>query len=72
MSEASEDVREDVPNPGSPEAKARGCKCPVLDNAYGRGYLGGVKDKKGQTVFVFREGCPLHWPKGTEGPEGKP
>lgn len=26
----------DVPNPGSEEAKAQGCKCPVLDNNHGR------------------------------------
>lgn len=47
---------EQVPNPGSDEAIAKGCSsseledtCPVLDNAHGKGYLGGV-----------REDCPLH------------
>lgn len=39
---------------------ALGCKCPVLDNAHGRGYLGGVKDGSGETVFVFTVGCPVH------------
>jgi len=48
------------PNPGSREAIALGCKCPVLDNAHGRGYLGGVKDGSGKTVFVFTVGCPVH------------
>lgn len=28
------------PPPGSPEAKERGCKCPVLDNAHGKGCYG--------------------------------
>ena len=28
------------PNPGSKEAQVLGCVCPVLDNSYGRGYLG--------------------------------
>ena len=49
-----------TPNPGSREAMALGCKCPVLDNAHGRGYLGGVKDGSGETVFVFTVGCPVH------------
>lgn len=47
-------------NPGSDEAKANGCKCPVMDNGHGRGYMGGVKDKNDQIVFVITEGCPLH------------
>ena len=28
------------PNPGSKEAQVLGCVCPVLDNSYGKGYLG--------------------------------
>lgn len=51
-----------VPNPGSPEAKATGCACPVMDNCHGRGYLGGVRSDGGTLVFVLTEGCPLHWP----------
>lgn len=47
-------------NPGSDEAIAAGCKCPVLDNAHGRGYLGGVKDERGQTVYVYNFDCPVH------------
>jgi hypothetical protein len=27
-----------------------------------RGYLGGVKDENGETVFVIAGGCPLHAP----------
>lgn len=43
-----------TPNPGSSEAIAAGCICPVLDNAHGRGYRG----QPG--VFVMTVGCPVH------------
>lgn len=49
-----------TPNPGSPEAMRAGCVCPRIDNHHGRGYLGGVMDKDGCTVFVRRGDCPLH------------
>ncbi|GEB79738.1 hypothetical protein DDE01_11530 [Desulfovibrio desulfuricans] len=49
-----------APNPGSEEAVSRGCTCPVMDNSYGRGYMGGVKDASGNTVFVVNEECPVH------------
>lgn len=39
--------------PGSDEAIAAGCLCPVMDNGYGRGYLG-------SSYFVMHEGCPIH------------
>ena len=54
-----------VPNPGSEEAIKRGCSCAVLDNAHGRGYMG----QPG--IFVYSEGCPLHWPvaRPTKGDE---
>lgn len=42
------------PNPGSSEAVAKGCKCPVIDNAHGRGYMGNPE------VFVLQGNCPLH------------
>lgn len=60
----------DPPNPGSREALDAGCRCPVLDNGHGRGYMGGVTDEQGRTVFVYAEGCPLHFPNGFE--EGPP
>lgn len=50
------------PNPGSKEARDLGCTCPVLDNAHGRGYMGGAKDTNGDTVFVYRAGCVVHDP----------
>lgn len=43
-----------LPNPGSAEAAARGCTCPIIDNEYGRGYRG----QKGQ--FIKHDDCPLH------------
>lgn len=49
-----------VPDPGSNEALSLGCTCPVIDNGYGRGYLG----QPG--VFVFNCGCPIHGPHGEE------
>ena len=47
-------------NPGSDEAIAAGCTCPIMDNGHGRGYLRGVKDDQGHTVFVISGNCPLH------------
>jgi hypothetical protein len=44
----------DLPNPGSDEAIAAGCTCPILDNAHGAGYLGQAG------VFVFTQGCLVH------------
>jgi hypothetical protein len=42
------------PNPGSEEAIAQGCFCPIIDNNYGRGAYGDGKD------FWYTEGCPVH------------
>jgi hypothetical protein len=47
----------DIPNPGSRKAIKAGCKCPVLDNGHGWGYI-----VQGQ--YVMMEDCPLHrWTK---------
>lgn len=46
--------------PGSDEAIAAGCVCPVLDNAHGKGYMGGAKDENGETVYILSWACPLH------------
>jgi len=59
----------DKPNPGSAEARQLGCECPVLDNGHGRGYMGGAKDKNGETVFVYTVGCPVHYPAENEAAE---
>lgn len=47
-------------NPGSKEAREKGCTCPVLDNAHGKGYMGGVRDKDGNLIFVINFDCKVH------------
>lgn len=44
----------DTPTPGSDAAREQGCKCPVIDNHYGRG--------RGDGQFWISENCPLHDP----------
>lgn len=43
-----------LPKPGSDHAHALGCKCPRMDNGYGRGYMGQAE------IFVINETCPIH------------
>lgn len=45
------------PTPGSPEAIAHGCRCPIIDNGRGRGF--GPPPPAGPW-FVMVEDCPLH------------
>lgn len=52
-----------VPPPGSVEAGKLGCTCPVLDNAHGRGWMGGCEDEDGGPLYVFSLGCPVHEPR---------
>ena len=47
-------------NPGSRAAIALGCKCPVIDNGHGKGYMGGAIGKDGNVQFVVNETCVLH------------
>ncbi|MDQ4679416.1 hypothetical protein ACNT8L_05775 [Brucella intermedia] len=49
-----------TPKPGSKEATELGCTCPVIDNGYGKGYMGGVKDKDGNVMFVINASCSIH------------
>lgn len=44
------------PNPGSDDAVAKGCTCPVLDNGRGRG----AYQIDGKWVFWTNAQCPLH------------
>ena len=44
------------PKPGSPEAVAKGCTCPVMDNGRGKGWLGDGE----RFGWVVNEDCPLH------------
>jgi hypothetical protein len=43
-----------IPNPGSDEAVALGCSCPIMDNSYGAGYMG-MED-----TFIYNQSCELH------------
>lgn len=42
-----------VPPPGSPEAVAQGCTCPIKANRQGKGVSG---------VFTIIASCPVHVP----------
>lgn len=47
------------PKPGTREAWKAGCVCPLMDNAYGKGYFGDG-EKYG---WVVTGGCPVHAPE---------
>ena len=52
-------VKPTIPSPGSDAALAQGCRCPVLDNVHGSGYMGaGAKQKR--PAYVINGNCPLH------------
>lgn len=52
-------MTEKQPNPGSPEAVEKGCKCPVMDNHNGEGIPLDGYDKS----FWINRNCPLHGAK---------
>jgi hypothetical protein len=56
----SRTMTEKQPNPGSPEAVEKGCKCPVMDNHYGKGFPLG---KENEPMFWVSFDCPLHGEK---------
>ena len=56
----SRTMTEKQPNPGSPEAQEQGCKCPVMDNHYGKGFPLG---KENEPMFWVSFDCPLHGAK---------
>jgi len=43
--------------PGSKEAIDAGCKCPVIDNRNGKGYM---TDENGKPLYIFNEDCRIH------------
>lgn len=49
--------------PGSDWAIGAGCRCPRMDNAYGRGAWG---SEGPNAIFVITDGCPLHAPSLAE------
>lgn len=56
-------MKENKPNPGSKEAQALGCKCPVIDNHFGKGIEMGSVD--GSPSFWINGDCPIHAMKET-------
>lgn len=46
-----------IPNPGSEQARTRGCECPYYDNHHGYGIV-----MDGELVFWITMGCPMHAP----------
>lgn len=51
----------DTPAPGSDAAVRQGCRCPVMDNCRGKGYMGQAGE------YVISESCPIHWvPRAVE------
>lgn len=55
----------DTPPPGSPEAVALGCTCPILDNARGAGHFGDGE----RFGWWTSADCPLH---GADKRESRP
>ena len=53
-------MKKAIPNPGSDEALAQGCTCPVLDNNHGAGEPGFLGIPLGGTSFWMTDGCPVH------------
>jgi len=47
-----------IMSPGSSEARARDCACPVAENRSGTGW--DVSDDRTVTGFWIAEACPLH------------
>lgn len=53
-SDLARTFRKATSNPGTQEAIDAGCRCPVIDNSYGKGYL------MQEGIFVFSGDCPIH------------
>lgn len=49
------------PAPGSDEAVAQGCECPILDNARGQGFM-----YAGKKSYWISGACPMHGQQGKE------
>ena len=49
------EIKQEIPSPGSDEAIARNCTCPVMDNRRGKGAYLGKND-----MFWINAECPLH------------
>jgi hypothetical protein len=51
-------MNKNTPNPGTSEAIALGCECPVVDNHHGRGYRGDAATYG----FIKNTNCKVHPP----------
>lgn len=49
----------DTHPPGSDDARALGCTCPVSDNGRGQGVW---TDRDGKRLFWYASDCPYHMP----------
>lgn len=49
-----------TPNPGSEEARNKGCLCPVLDNNHGKWPPWAADDEHPEGSWWINAGCPLH------------
>lgn len=47
------------PNPGSEDARSRGCKCPAMDN--NRGKWAPYIDEHGEGHYWISAACELHY-----------
>jgi len=54
----------DTPNPGSAEAFALGCTCPILDNHHGAGVV-----INGERNWTRNVRCPLHGTQAADAEE---
>ena len=54
------------PHPGTEDAHAKGCTCPIIDNHYGKG-RGGDGERYG---WYMMGNCPLHSPAAEPGDPG--
>jgi hypothetical protein len=44
------------PKPGSKKAIDMGCRCPVLDNNHGAGFI-----SRGEVCYIYNVVCPIHF-----------
>lgn len=50
-------MKNTLPNPGSDKAIKLGCKCPILDNAHGKGFPYGNST---EPCFWINSECDIH------------
>ncbi len=55
-----------TPNPGSEEAVALGCSCPIIDNHYGKGVPWAFQDANTPAFWISAD-CKLHGSYDLEG-----